>query len=294
MDLALIKTFLAVAETGAFVTAADRLFVTQSAVSLRVQRLEEQLGQPLFARSRRGADLTPGGQDCDPHARALRRTGEEARQSVALPQGFTWTLTVGAQVTLWPRIGFRWIDRLREAVPDLGVRAEMGTAEDLTRAMTEGTMQVMLTHMPRVRPGLSVERLIEDELVLVSPRPQDGPGDVAGRFLAVDWGPEFAAFLAQRLPGVAGSGALALDLGALATRFVLARDLAAFLPAAHVKRHVDGGRLFLVEGVPSFPYPVWSVWRDDLDEDLAQIADTALRSVAERTETDISELLDAL
>lgn len=126
---------------------------------------------------------------------------------------------MGAQVTLWPRIGFRWIDRLREAVPDLGIRAGMRTSEDLTRAMTEGPMQVMLTHTPRVRPGLSVQRLIEDELVLVSPRPQDGPDDIA-----------------------------------------------AFLPAAHVKRHVDGGRLYLVEGVPSFPNPVWSVWRDDLDE----------------------------
>lgn len=70
--------------------------------------------------------------------------------------------------------------------------------------------------------------------------------------------------------------------------------MAAFLPAAHVKRHVDAGRLFLVEGVPGFSFPVWSVWRDDLDEDLAALANQTLRRVAERTELDIAELLDSL
>lgn len=85
MDLALIKTFLAVAETGSFLSAADRLFVARSALSLRVQRLEDQLGQPLFARSRTGAALTPAGQEFDADARALLRTWEQARQSVALP-----------------------------------------------------------------------------------------------------------------------------------------------------------------------------------------------------------------
>ena len=55
MDLALLKTFLSVAESGSFAAASERLFVTQSAVSLRIQRLEDQLGKPLFLRSKAGA-----------------------------------------------------------------------------------------------------------------------------------------------------------------------------------------------------------------------------------------------
>ena len=61
MDITLIKTYLEVAATGSFGLASDRLFVTQSAVSLRVQRLEANLGHRLFLRSKAGAVLTPQG-----------------------------------------------------------------------------------------------------------------------------------------------------------------------------------------------------------------------------------------
>lgn len=54
MDFALLKTFMQVAETGSFIAASERLFVTQSAVSLRIQRLEDQLGHRLFVRSKTG------------------------------------------------------------------------------------------------------------------------------------------------------------------------------------------------------------------------------------------------
>lgn len=54
MDIALIRTFLEVAATGSFVNASERLYVTQSAVSLRVARLEQDLGKQLFSRSKSG------------------------------------------------------------------------------------------------------------------------------------------------------------------------------------------------------------------------------------------------
>lgn len=292
MDLALLKTFLQVAETGSFLAASERLFVTQSAVSLRVHRLEEQLGQPLFLRAKTGAELTPTGREFLGYAQSLVRTWEAARAQVALRPGCHRSLTIGAQVSLWPRIGFRWVDALRQRMPDLDLRAEMGTADDLTRAMTEGAMQVMLTCTPRLRPGLSANRLIEDELVLVAPEQGATLDDLRDRYLRVDWGDEFHQFEGQHLPGLAAGG-LTMAVGSLATRFVLGQGMAAFLPAAHVKRHVDAGRLHMVEGVPRFSYPVWSVWRDDLDEDLAQMADVTLREIADRTGLEIAELFDA-
>lgn len=169
MDLALIKTFLEVAASGSFVAASERLFVTQSAVSLRVQRLEDQLGRPLFTRSKSGAELTPAGREFESFAQALLRNWEQARQQVAIPEGFTRSLTIGAQVSLWPRLGFRWIDALRAAMPNLGLRAQLGLPDSLTRSMTEGVMQISLTYAPTLRPGLSVEKVLDDELVLVAP-----------------------------------------------------------------------------------------------------------------------------
>ncbi|EDQ03473.1 HTH-type transcriptional regulator BenM (plasmid) [Sulfitobacter indolifex] len=82
MDITLIKTFIEVANTGSFVAARDRLFVTQSAISLRIQRLEGSLGHQLFTRSKAGAVLTAEGQQFEPYALSLLKVWEEARQKI--------------------------------------------------------------------------------------------------------------------------------------------------------------------------------------------------------------------
>ncbi len=293
MDLALIKTFLEVAATGSFVAASERLYVTQSAVSLRVQRLEDQLGRALFTRSKQGAELTPAGQEFESYAQALLRNWEQARQQVAVPEGFSRSLTIGAQVSLWPRLGFRWIDALREALPDLGLRAQLGMPEALTRMMTEGVMQISLSYQPALRPGLSVEKVLDEELVLVAPWEGAELDGLRGRYAFVDWSPDFLHFHELHLPGLSNPG-LTLAMGALSARFIVSRDYAAYLPARYAKRYLDDGRLHIVEGAPSFAYPVWSVWRDDLDEDIADVARKTLEIIAERAGDDTMEVLEQI
>ena len=62
MDIALARTFLEIVAAGNFVRAAERLHVTQTAVSVRVQTLEELLGRKLFVRNKSGATLTQAGE----------------------------------------------------------------------------------------------------------------------------------------------------------------------------------------------------------------------------------------
>ncbi|MGC1497472.1 MAG: LysR family transcriptional regulator, partial [Sulfitobacter sp.] len=113
MDITLIKTFVEVANTGSFVAACDRLFVTQSAVSLRVQRLEDSLGHLLFTRSKAGAVLTPEGKQFERYALSLLKIWEEAKQQIAIPEGYSRAIAIGAQYSLWPRLGFRWMDAMQ-------------------------------------------------------------------------------------------------------------------------------------------------------------------------------------
>ncbi|MFC8362112.1 LysR family transcriptional regulator [Streptomyces griseorubiginosus] len=82
MDLDAVRTFVAVADAGRFQDAADRLAVTQQAVSKRVAALEKELGARLFTRTPRGARLTIDGQAFLPHARDLLRAAERAAASV--------------------------------------------------------------------------------------------------------------------------------------------------------------------------------------------------------------------
>lgn len=82
MDLDAVRTFVAVADAGRFQEAADRLAVTQQAVSKRVAALEKELGARLFTRTPRGARLSIDGQAFLPHARELLRAAERAAASV--------------------------------------------------------------------------------------------------------------------------------------------------------------------------------------------------------------------
>ncbi len=287
MDIALLKTFLEVAASGSFVAAAEKLFVTQSAVSLRIQRLEESLGETLFERSRAGAILTPPGEKFERYAQSLIRIWEEARQQVAIPEGYDESLTIGAQYSLWPRLGFRWVDRLRQGRPGLALRLDLGMPERLTRHLIEGAVQIALLYTPQLRPGLEAEQVLHDELVLAASFPGATVGSLDGDYVMADWGPEFVQAHAIELPQLRKTGLMAA-LGALTADFIVNRRAAAYLPARYVKRYIDEGRLHLVANAPRFPYPIWAIWRDDIDGELLDYARKCLHQTgtALRKETD--------
>ena len=87
---------------------------------------------------------------------------------------------------------------------------------------------------------------------------------------------------------------LTLAMGPLSARFIVNRDYAAYLPARYVKRYIDEGRLHLVPDAPVYAYPAWSVWRDDLDEDLADVARKTLLEVVAVNEDAAAEVLDTI
>lgn len=279
MDITLIKTFLEVASSGSFVAASERLFVTQSAVSLRIQRLETELGRPVFTRSKAGAELTAAGRQFERYGLGIIKIWEEARQQVAIPEGFNKSLTIGAQYSLWPRLGFRMIDALRADMPELNLRTELGMPDRLTRFLIEGVVQLAFMYTPQLRPGLSVTKVMDEELVLVAPWAEPTLDDLDGRYLFVDWGPEFVQAHALVLPDLTNPG-LTFSLEALTAQFILARNYAAYLPARYVRRHLDAGELHLFPDAPKFPYPIWSIWREDLDETVAKRARQALIGVS--------------
>lgn len=292
MDLTLIRTFLEVAATGSLQAASERLLVTQSAVSLRVQRIEDQLGKSLFVRSKAGTELTAAGREFEPYAISLMRLWEEARQQVAVPEGFTDSLAIGAQYSLWPRLGFRVIDRLRETMPQLSLRGEIGMTDRLTRMLIEGTLHMALFYTPQLRPGLVAEQIMEEELVLVASWPNPRlPLDK--NYVMVDWGPEFMRAHAQEFPDLQYSG-VTLAIGALAADFIRRRRGAAYLPARYVKRYIDSGVLHLVPDAPAFPYPVWMVWRNDVHADVIKAGCDATRHVIGNLDHDLVELLSQL
>lgn len=293
MDLQLLKTFLEVASTGSFGAAAGRLYVTQSAVSLRVIRLETQLGRPLFERTKSGVVLTSAGREFRGFATTILRNWDQARQRVSALEGAVPELALAAQPSLWPRFGFRWLDSLRAALPDVAIRAEMARPDALTTLILSGAVQAVLSYQALVRPGLATEALMEDQLVLVSPWEGATVDSLPGRYAMVDWGPDFQQAHDAALPMLAGSK-LVLAMGTLAAWYLRNRPLAAYLPARYARKPMAEGALFLVPDAPSFAQPSWVIWREDMDPDLRTVAARTLSDAVRQAEEATAEVLDQL
>lgn len=87
MDTQHLQAFVAVADTGSFSAAGQRLHLTQPAISKRVAILEQQLGSPLFDRVGRKISLTHAGQSLLPNAKRILREVADAQQAIADLQG---------------------------------------------------------------------------------------------------------------------------------------------------------------------------------------------------------------
>lgn len=293
MEITLLKTFIEIVANGSFAAAADHLFITQSAVSLRIQKLEEQLGRPLFIRSKSGAELTPAGVEFERYALGHIKLWEEAKQQIAIPQGFNKSLVIGAEYSLWPKIGFKWIDLIKKNMPMLSIRTEVGMSDRLTQFLIEGVVQSVLLYTPQLRPGLQVEKIMDDELVMVASWPQAKMDTLSDNYLFVDWGREFVQAHAIHLPDLTNPG-MTFSLGAMSIEFLLARQYAAYVPARSVDQLLAEKKLFLVPDAPHFPYPIFHVWRTDLDEEIAAVARNTINQVAQSVEIKQDKVIDKL
>jgi DNA-binding transcriptional LysR family regulator len=86
LDIDLLKTFLAIADTGNFTRAAEEVNKTQSAVSMQMKRLEELVGRPLFARDGRASRLTADGDRMIEYARRITQINDEAVSAFTKPE----------------------------------------------------------------------------------------------------------------------------------------------------------------------------------------------------------------
>lgn len=277
MDIDQARTFLAIAAHGSFLEAAQRLHLTQSTVSARIQRLEERLGVRLFVRNRAGASLTAAGRRFTEYAKRLVLTAEQARQHVGLPSRYRATLRVGARIALWEGLLPDWMRWLRERAADVAIRAEIGFEEDLMRRLIEGTLDIGLMYTPSHSPGLVVEPLFEEQLMLVSSRPDDAPPGTD--YIHIDWGPAFDARHAQSHPDLEPP-ARSVNIGWLGVRLIASDGGACYLPQRMAEPLIAAGRLFAVADAPRFPQATYMVYAKEFDNPVMGTALEGLRTLA--------------
>src|SRR5262249_45310894 len=117
MNHAELATFLAVAELKSLARAAQRLNVTQSTVTSRLDSLEEKLGQTLLHRRKSGTELTSAGFKFIRYAELVTQLWRQASYEIGLPMGFTGVCNLGCYFDLWEGVGARFLDHMHRRRP---------------------------------------------------------------------------------------------------------------------------------------------------------------------------------
>ncbi len=169
MDIPSLQAFLAVAETGSFSRAAERIYLTQPAVSKRIQALEAELGGRLFDRLGRRTQLTEAGRALRTRARQLLKDLEDVRRSIANLSG-----TVAGELRLATshHIGLHRLPPALKAFhaahPGVHLDLRFMDSETACEAVLQGELELaIVTLPPHPAPQLRLVKLWDDPLDFV-------------------------------------------------------------------------------------------------------------------------------
>lgn len=171
MNLTDLRYALAVAQEKHFRKASERCFVSQPALSLSIQRLEEELGVKLFERNRKEVTVTPVGLLVLEQA---QRTLEEADKikSVAKQHHnpLEGVFKLGVIFTIGPYLLPDLIPLLHEKAPLMPLDVEENTTANLTELLKNGKIDAAIIALPFQLPNVETRALYDEPFAVVAPK----------------------------------------------------------------------------------------------------------------------------
>jgi DNA-binding transcriptional LysR family regulator len=168
MDDHKLKVFCIVAETKSFSRASEIIRLTQPAVSLQIQALEEMYGTKLFNRSGCLITLTKAGELLYKYAKEINSLYSAAEKEIGEITGLTkGVISVGASSTIGNYVLPPVIAEFKRKFPKVGVHIHVGNTKNVVEYLNAGTVDVGLVEGEVHKQKLTVEKLIQDELVLI-------------------------------------------------------------------------------------------------------------------------------
>ncbi len=168
MEIDQLRYFLKIAELGSFTRAADALAVSQPALSRSIQKLEEELGQPVFERKTRSVALTDAGGLLQRRAQEAIALLEETKAELS-DDGQTGRVRVGAIPTIAPYFLPSVLQRFAKQFPHATVLVQENTTDTLLKSCKQGEIDLAILALPIDSKYLEYEVLFDEELFLVLP-----------------------------------------------------------------------------------------------------------------------------
>ncbi len=172
MDIAALQAFLAVAETGSFSRAAERIFLTQPAVSKRIAALETQLAARLFDRIGKRIQLTPAGTALYERARRVLRDLDDVKRSITDLSG---TIAGELRLATSHHIGLHRLPeplrRFHTTYPQVRLDLRFMDSEQACNEVARGEIELaIVTLPPKLEAPLQANIVWEDPLDIVVAR----------------------------------------------------------------------------------------------------------------------------
>ena len=170
MEIRQLRALAAIAERGTFTAAAERVHVTQAAISMQIRQLELETGTLLFVRTPRRCVLTHAGERLLERARRILREHDAALAELAELSGTSHgRLRLGSASAMFssdqlPQI----LQALRERCEHVEVTVTSGTSEALVRQITAGELDIAFISLPVEARGVETELLLKDELIAIA------------------------------------------------------------------------------------------------------------------------------
>ena len=165
-----LRYFVAVAETGQFTAAAERVNISQPALGMQVKKLEDELGAPLLNRHSRGVELTPAGEVLLLRAREIMAKIEDAKQAVIDAAGrIAGELKVGLTPTMGRLIPHPLMEACKARYPDLQLSFTQGYSDELRTDLLADKLNLAFSYEVGSDERLIASPLLSDQFYLVGP-----------------------------------------------------------------------------------------------------------------------------
>ena len=170
MDTRQLAAFVAVVEKKSFSQAADRLGVTQPAVSLQIRALEERLGKQLLDRSGRRVEPTEAGQVLYRNAQKMLQLEHHLVEELGQEDGeLRGTLAIGASTGPGGHLVPLLLCEFQRAHPSLGIALSISDTHAVIEQVADRTLELGVVGASRRHRSLEFEPLVRDEIVLAVP-----------------------------------------------------------------------------------------------------------------------------
>jgi LysR family hydrogen peroxide-inducible transcriptional activator len=168
MEFDQLRYFLQVAKRGNFTRAAEDLRISQPALSRSIQKLEDDLGQPVFERRARSVGLTDAGLLLQSRAQQVLSIIEDTMAEIT-DDGQSGRIRIGAIPTIAPYFLPEILQKFSTEFPKASLIVQENTTDILLKSCTQGEMDLAIVALPVPVRYLEVEELFQEELLLVLP-----------------------------------------------------------------------------------------------------------------------------